>query len=181
MSFPSPSRLRREEMFYFYFSVLSQHPPTSPAFFLSAEILSPPALCFNSEKQAPTHLSVFPYLQPHCVLQDLSTTQVTWVGGVEVSCGDVGVWGGGLVSQGSNTNESPSHHPTAFTADNKSFTSRGFLTVMQLHIPQYQYGKQLSLLVQPENQQALLHYTHLQTLRLSFIALNLPHIHCQTI
>lgn len=52
-----------------------------------------PLLCFNSEKQAPTHLSVFPYLLPHCVLEDLSTTRVTWVGG--------------LLSQDFNTDEPP--------------------------------------------------------------------------
>ena len=74
----------------FYFSALKAS--SKPFFFLSAEILSPPALCFNSEKQAPTHLSVFPYLQPHCVLQDLSTTQVTWMGGVEV-CSEAGCGG----------------------------------------------------------------------------------------
>lgn len=59
----------------------------------SAEILFVPVLCFNSVKQAPCHLSVFPYLQPLCVLQDLSTTQVTGSG-----CG----WGGALSV--SNTN-----------------------------------------------------------------------------
>lgn len=57
---------------------------SSKPFILSAEILFSPTLCFNSEKQAPIHLSVFPYLLPHCVLQDLSTIQVTRVGGVEV-------------------------------------------------------------------------------------------------
>lgn len=57
--------------------VASPHPKTSGFFFLSWEILSHSTLCFNSEKQVPSHLSVFPYLQPHRVLQDLSTTQVT--------------------------------------------------------------------------------------------------------
>lgn len=40
---------------------------SSKTFYLSAEILSPPALCFNSEKQAGAHLSALPYLQPRRV------------------------------------------------------------------------------------------------------------------
>lgn len=40
---------------------------SSRTFYLSAEILSPPALCFNSEKQAGAHLSALPYLQPRHV------------------------------------------------------------------------------------------------------------------
>lgn len=74
-----------------------------------------PLLCFNSEKQAPTHLSVFPYLLPHCVLEDLSTTRVTWVGG--------------LLSQDFNTDEPPPHHPTtpeSSHSNNTSFTSRDY-------------------------------------------------------
>ena len=50
-------------------------------FFFHEQRFCLPLLCFNSEKQAPTHLSVFPYLLPHCVLEDLLTAQVTWVGG----------------------------------------------------------------------------------------------------
>lgn len=80
-----------------------------------------PLLCFNSEKQAPTHLSVFPYLLPHCVLEDLSTTQVTWVGGEEVCRGGVG----GLVSHDFNTNEHPTI-PESSHSNNKSFTSRDY-------------------------------------------------------
>lgn len=63
---------RHDTLKCFAFSALSKHPPS-----LSAEILSSPALCFNSGKQAPTHLSVFPYLQPRCAPQDISTTQAT--------------------------------------------------------------------------------------------------------
>lgn len=105
----------------FFFSALVA---SSKPFFLSAEILSPPALCFNSEKQAPTHLSVFPYLPPHCVLQDLCTTQVTWVGGVEVC--DGGAAGRGVVSQDSNTNDLHTIPPfqRALAANNKSLASR---------------------------------------------------------
>lgn len=54
---------------------------TNLCFFVSGDSVFLLSVCFKSEKQAHSHLSVFPYLQPHCVLQDLSTTQVTWVGG----------------------------------------------------------------------------------------------------
>ena len=101
--------------------VLSEPPPN--LFFCPHRFCLPP-LCFNCEKQAPTHLSALAYLQPHCVLRDLSTTQVTWVGGVEV-CGGVGVTAarGGTATPIPMTC-APLLHCRKLAADNKSLTTR---------------------------------------------------------
>lgn len=77
-----------------FFTALSQRPPKP--FICRQRFLSPPALCFNSEKQAGAHLSALPYLLPRRVFSGTSILVglLGWVGGKFVAGG----WGGGWES-----------------------------------------------------------------------------------
>lgn len=106
---------------------------------------------------------MFPYLQPHCVLQDLATAQVTWVCGVGFCSGVrvcerkwIGGWGWGS-APGLQYQWLPPYisFQEAPTADDKSLTSAVNFSLgnssWRLKVLQYEDGKQLGSCCSPRS------------------------------